>query len=821
MVLSKWLSREAPKDTPPIPGPPGGPPNQQDDPPSYTEAVANPDSNGGDPAVTIHPFPSMDGMLVKVQPPQNPPRLKGSHVPCDIVLVIDVSGSMQLPAPIPKDEAKGQHTEEDIGLSVLDLVKHAARTIMATLDENDRLSIVTFSNDAKVVKSLTSMTKASKAEFGTKISLLQPLSATNLWAGIREGIKVVGQDSPSGRVQSLLVLTDGEPNHQCPAQGYFHKIKSKGFLRPSIHTFGFGYGIKSGLLKAIAEAGHGNYSFIPDAGDIGNVFIHAVAHLQSTFATKCVLNVQAPEDMLIKSLLPDTIDKQSHGRSLAFDLTNLQYGQSRDICLAFVDEAGQHTAFTAGEKTKPVQTSLRFSKMLKPEYNVVNKHYLHQLAGLPPSVIAYHQSRWMICNFLASFYKLSTNSEYKHDDVMNVEQRQQELQSLLDTIPAAKFPEDKLNISLMEDIKGQIKQAVSKQEYWERWGRHYFVSLWDAHAKQLCNTFRDPGPQMYNANSKLFQDCKAALDNAFDELPAPQPSNSVPHDIVVMLAPGSVPQWAGGSSSLAAQPFSGREVKMSSFNSRSSTCFAAYSQVQLADGSTVPICKLQAGASVQTLTGPRDVRAVLMTIVKNFTMMRKGNLTVTPWHPIRIDAPVSRKCRKVPNPAKSEWIFPAYIRTIRKNYTGPIYSILLEPADNPDSHTILIGDIWATTLGHGLVTGFGHDIRAHPFWGNYDAVYAAMLNLRHGKQDGVYLTNGTKRDEKTGEVCGFNRWNGDVPNGQLQTQWDIPGLRANVSRQRQSNSGSVRRRAPRHQSNSHMAHLLRDYTERKNELGGF
>ncbi|KAI1318482.1 hint-domain-containing protein [Xylariaceae sp. FL0255] len=601
------------------------------------------------------------------------------------------------------------------------------------------------------------MTKTSKAAFETEIARLQPQTATNLWAGIHEGINAVGQDSPSGRVQSLLVLTDGVPNANCPAQGYFPKIRSKGVMRPSIHTFGFGYSVRSGLLKAIAEAGHGNYSFIPDAGDIGNVFIHTVAHLQSTFATKCVLDVQAPRGMMIKSLMAKTINDRSHGTSLAFDLTNLQYGQSRDICIAFVNKSGQQTTFTAREKSEPIQTSLRFSEMLQSEYTVVNKHYLHQLTTLPPPVMAYHQSRWMICDFLASFFEVNTRCEYQEHSAMQLERGQKQVHSLFKTIPAANFPEDRHNISLMEDIKGQIKQALSKPEYWKRWGRHYFFSLWDAHAKQMCNSFRDPGPQMYNSNAKLFQDCKAALDNAFDDLPAPQPSNPKPQ--YSRVSHGS-PLLAAGlvtGSNHEAKTFSGRAVDMSSFNSRSSTCFAASSLVQLADGKTVPVCKLKAGASVQTLTGPRDVRGLLMTSVKDFTMMRKGNLTVTPWHPIRIDAPVTRRRIKTPNPVKSEWIFPAHIRCTRKNYTGPIYSILLEPADNPDSHTILIGGIWATTLGHGLLTGLGHDVRAHPFWGNYDAIYAAMLDLRHGKKDGVYITKGTKRDEKTDAVCGFRR----------------------------------------------------------------
>jgi len=100
-----------------------------------------------EPAVKIHPLPSNEGIIVRVIPPIEPVGGTMKRTPCDIVLVIDVSGSMAEPAPIPHEPGE---TVEDNGLSVLDLTKHAARTILDTLDQNDRLGIVSFSMQAKV-----------------------------------------------------------------------------------------------------------------------------------------------------------------------------------------------------------------------------------------------------------------------------------------------------------------------------------------------------------------------------------------------------------------------------------------------------------------------------------------------------------------------------------------------------------------------------------------------------------------------------------------------------------------------------------------------
>ena len=98
----------------------------------------------------LHPFSSgddADGLIVKIQPPREPEDTTLHHVPCDLVLSIDVSQSMGSPAPAPTIPGE---EEEDPGLSVLDLVKHAARTIVETLDARDRLGIVTFTHNSEV-----------------------------------------------------------------------------------------------------------------------------------------------------------------------------------------------------------------------------------------------------------------------------------------------------------------------------------------------------------------------------------------------------------------------------------------------------------------------------------------------------------------------------------------------------------------------------------------------------------------------------------------------------------------------------------------------
>lgn len=165
------------------------------------------DNTAASLSLSLKTLPSTSKLLVKVQPPQQP-SVETHHVPCDIVLVIDVSGSMGAAAPVP-----GEDDSEATGLSVLDLVKHASLTIIETLDERDRLSIITFASAVKTLQGLQVMTEENKEKARQNIKSMRPTDSTNLWHGILAGIKQFKDVSTNGKVPSILVLTDGMPNH--------------------------------------------------------------------------------------------------------------------------------------------------------------------------------------------------------------------------------------------------------------------------------------------------------------------------------------------------------------------------------------------------------------------------------------------------------------------------------------------------------------------------------------------------------------------------------------------------------------------------------
>ncbi|CAE7878020.1 unnamed protein product [Symbiodinium microadriaticum] len=82
--------------------------------------------------------------------------------------------------------------------------------------------------------------------------------------------------------------------------------------------------------------------------------------------------------------------------------------------------------------------------------------------------------------------------------------------------------EDDRLAGIVDDVSGQVAEAVSRQDWYESWGKHYLRSLSRAHLAQLCNNFKDPGVQPYGGD--LFREVRDAADDIFLTIPAPNPA---------------------------------------------------------------------------------------------------------------------------------------------------------------------------------------------------------------------------------------------------------------------------------------------------------
>ena len=74
--------------------------------------------------------------------------------PMDIVCIIDISYSMGGSAACTTD---GKTEYEDLGYSILDLIKHAVKTIVKVMRPSDRISIILFDQEIQVPFDFTTL----------------------------------------------------------------------------------------------------------------------------------------------------------------------------------------------------------------------------------------------------------------------------------------------------------------------------------------------------------------------------------------------------------------------------------------------------------------------------------------------------------------------------------------------------------------------------------------------------------------------------------------------------------------------------------------
>ena len=396
----------------------------------------------------------------------------GEAAPLDVAFVIDISGSM----------ATEVSSGESDGFSILDVVKHAILTCLEGFRPQDKASLVVYSTDARVLMSSRRMDAGGKACIKIKLAGIDAENSTNIWDGLRLGLEQL----PRGG--TVCLLTDGQPNRS-PPRGEVYELKKALDGRDDIvvNTFGFGYNLDTALLTQLARATQGSYSFIPDIGLVGSIFVHAMANLCTS--TNKHLRLAIETEGTID--LPDA-EKTSWGYFIP--IGRITKGQSRDIFI---------------ECDKPIVVT-----MLDTEVTA--------LVERPGAA-----DRQTVAIGIQECLKLA-NMDYERARVF--------LNGLVDAVTDTK---------LKEDLNGQVREAIEPENY-RRWGRHYLPSLALAHWTQQCNNFLDKGIQQYGGET--FQKMRDSLDTAFNALPAPTPTH---REAVVSRARSSGTMARGAPESMA------------------------------------------------------------------------------------------------------------------------------------------------------------------------------------------------------------------------------------------------------------------------------
>ena len=713
--------------------------------------------------VTTRGVEGEDWCLVTIQCPE------GSQVktPVDICVVIDTSGSMC-------SEAKAQSSSgmaESHGLSILDIVKHATTTIIESLGKDDRLAIVAYSSKARSVLPLTIMHDGGKALAKSALSALQPSGSTNLWDGLKMGMDLLSADSNPKRLTACFVMTDGCPNIE-PPRGHLPMLRrykdshAPGFSC-TINTYGFGYSLDSTLLDELAREGHGSYSFIPDPNFVGTVFGNSLANLCTTMAKKVRLTLEPmgsgaslqmervsasgnddddDDDAVIGKRRAGTLGgypctRASWGWSI--DLGTLRYGQEKNLVIRIraPDCSGPSVRATLSYEHVGASKALSISAANSASGSSAgsasasasaNVYTIEQESGLPTDLnnfendLTFHKCRLEVVDTI-----YAAHVAYKKGDAETAVAIMQTLSASLRG--DAMLSSQKRGRGLIKDITGQVTEALSKAEFYQKWGQHYLPSLAGAHLLQLCYNFKDPGVQFYGGT--LFSTLQTHIDDLFNSLPPPTPSRRV----VTSSARGGSSS-SSSSSSAAAAP---RLQSMASYNCRSAPCFPGHSLARTVDGGVRRLDSLRPGDLVLTGDGKQlvSIDAVVRTQCEDgrqeLVTLNESGLQSTPWHPIRLG---------------DVWTFPSDLveegRASKKIVPcNAVYSIMLTKGHS----SMLIDGVECITLGHDII---GDKVASHNFYGT-NLVRLNIKDLTLNDNGVVELQGGAcvQRSRETGLVC--------------------------------------------------------------------
>lgn len=234
-------------------------------------------ADGAPPAFAIHlaagPSPFGAGLNIVRVGLRARDVLEVDRKPATLTFVIDVSGSMAME-------------------NRLELVKRALRLLLDQLDERDRVGIVVYGSDARVVTPHRSL--SARAELEAAIEALVPEGSTNAEAGLREGYRLAARSRAAGRINRVVLCSDGVANVGLTgADDILSVVRAEVKRGIELTTVGFGLdNYNDVLMERLANDGNGSYWYVDDIQEARRVFVETLTGTLQTVARQAKVQVE-------------------------------------------------------------------------------------------------------------------------------------------------------------------------------------------------------------------------------------------------------------------------------------------------------------------------------------------------------------------------------------------------------------------------------------------------------------------------------------------------------------------------------------------------
>ncbi len=193
-----------------------------------------------------------------------------------LTFVIDVSGSMQME-------------------SRLELVKKALRLLVDQLRPTDKIGIVVYGTDARVVLPHTS--NVNRDHILEKIDSLCPEGVTNLEDGLQQAYELASRNAQTDCINRVILCSDGVANSgQTAPESLLKEIRDYVDDGIFLTTIGFGMGnYNDVLMEELAKKGNGNYAYVDTLKEAKRIFVENLTGTLQVIAKDAKIQVEFNE----------------------------------------------------------------------------------------------------------------------------------------------------------------------------------------------------------------------------------------------------------------------------------------------------------------------------------------------------------------------------------------------------------------------------------------------------------------------------------------------------------------------------------------------
>ncbi|HEV7621587.1 MAG TPA: YfbK domain-containing protein, partial [Flavisolibacter sp.] len=209
-------------------------------------------------------------------------KIDMAHIPpSNLVFLIDVSGSMDLPNKLP-------------------LLKAGLRLLVNNLREIDTVSIITYGGQISII--VDGASGAERKKLLEAVEGMQTGGSTPGEAGIRLAYKIAKKRFNRNGNNRIILATDGDFNvgytTEKDLEDLIGQQKQSGIY---LSCMGVGMGnYKDSKLSVLAQKGHGNFSYIDNEAEADKVFVKELTQTLYAVADNVWINTVF-DTLLVKS----------------------------------------------------------------------------------------------------------------------------------------------------------------------------------------------------------------------------------------------------------------------------------------------------------------------------------------------------------------------------------------------------------------------------------------------------------------------------------------------------------------------------------------